>query len=233
MAVLEGFASPARVAALSATLQEHYPDSFAALVPRDHLIVGDQRFAFPVALGPPFEIETLLCDPVLDAVLTPLLGSDWTVESLGVVITSSNADTMRIHRDGRWLFGEAGIDRILPPVALTLSIPLTDLDEVSGRTQFILGSQREPEPNVDDEAFVAVDMPTGSCGLWDFRIVHRAEANHSDGVRALLYATVCRPFFYDHQNFSRTNRKLVIDRATYEALDPAGRSRICRAEFSD
>ena len=234
VAMIEGFAPPERMARLLAQLREAYPETLGSGdAPADHIEVGAERFAFPLPVAAPFDIEDLLFDPALTGLLDTILGDGWVFESLGVVIAKPNATDLRVHRDGNWLFGGTGIDKILPPVALTVAFPLMDFDEVVGRTAFIPRSQREFEILKDPALFVSADQPAGCCCLWDFRIVHRAEQNRSGKVRAMIYATVCRPFFIDHENFRKGNSKVVASRATLERLEKRDRKRLSRAELID
>ena len=234
VAMIEGLASPARMSRLLGQLSSQFPETLATGdAPADHVEVGEERFAFPLPVASPFDIEDLLFAPALTGVLDAILGADWVFESIGVVIAKPGASDLRVHRDGGWLFGGTGFDKIMPPVALTVAFPLMDFDAVVGRTAFIPRSQREFEVRKDPALFVSTDQPAGSCCLWDFRMVHRAEQNRSNRVRAMIYATVCRPFFIDAENFRKGNRKVVVSRASLENLDKPSRKRLSRAELID
>lgn len=234
VAFIDGLAAPERIARLLAQLEQHFPETLGTgAEPNDHIAVGDQRFAFPLPVAAPFDVEDLLFDPALTGVLDTILGDTWVFESIGVVIARPHAVDLRVHRDGNWLFGGTGIDKILPPVALTVAFPLMDFDAAIGRTAFIPRSQREFEILKDPKLFVSADQPAGSCCLWDFRMVHRAEQNTTDRVRAMVYATVCRPFFIDYENFRKGNSKVVASRASLERMDKKDRKRLTRAELID
>ncbi|MFM6932538.1 MAG: phytanoyl-CoA dioxygenase family protein [Novosphingobium sp.] len=234
VAFIDGLAAPERMVRLLAQLQQLFPETLGTgAAPDDHIVVGEERFAFPLPVAPPFDIEDLLFDPALTAVLDAILGDSWVFESLGVVIAKPNATDLRVHRDGNWLFGGTGIDKILPPVALTVAFPLMDFDAEIGRTAFIPRSQREFEILKDPDLFISADQPAGSCCIWDFRMVHRAEQNRSGRVRAMVYATVCRPFFIDYENFRKGNSKVVASRASMERMEKKDRKRLIRAELID
>jgi hypothetical protein len=234
VAFIDGLAAPERMARLLAQLEQLVPETLrTGATPDDHIIVGEERFVFPLPVAAPFDIEDLLFDPALTGVLDAILGDNWVFESLGVVIAKPNATDLRVHRDGNWLFGGTGIDKILPPVALTVAFPLMDFNAEIGRTAFIPRSQREFEILKDPELFVSADQPAGSCCLWDFRMVHRAEQNTTDRVRAMVYATVCRPFFTDYENFRKGNSKVVASRASLERMAKKDRKRLTRAELID
>ena len=57
--------------------------------------------------------------------------------------------------------------------------------------------------------------------------------NRSGKVRAMIYATVCRPFFIDYENFRKGNSKVVASRASLERLEKRDRKRLSRAELID
>ncbi|MEJ6010374.1 phytanoyl-CoA dioxygenase family protein [Novosphingobium aquae] len=204
VAFIDGLAAPERMARLPAQLAEPFPETLGTgAEPDDHISVGDQRFAFPLPVAAPFDVEELLFDPALTGVLDTVLGDTWLFESIGVVIARPHAVDLRVHRDGNWLFGGTGIDKILPPVALTVAFALMDFDAAIGRTAFIPRSQREFEILKDPDLFISADQLAGSCCPWNFRMVHRAEQNTADQVRAMVCAAVCRPFCIDYENLRK------------------------------
>jgi ectoine hydroxylase-related dioxygenase (phytanoyl-CoA dioxygenase family) len=104
---------------------------------------------------------------------------------------------------------------------------------VSGRTAFWPGSHLHRD-DVDLTRFEAPVLDVGSCAIWDFRLRHRGMANKGDKARPLLYLTVCRPFWIDHQNFvPGINAKLLASRAAVDRLQEVDRKRFMRATFVD
>jgi ectoine hydroxylase-related dioxygenase (phytanoyl-CoA dioxygenase family) len=116
------------------------------------------------------------------------------------------------HDDGGTLFRNSGIDRLLPAAAITVGIPLLEMNEVHGTTTLWPGTHRDVNRSralrdrsqnctFKDECIEPV-VREGSCILWDFRLVHAGSPNRSAVPRPLLYLTYCRPWFLDHKNYN-------------------------------
>ncbi|MCB2047771.1 MAG: phytanoyl-CoA dioxygenase family protein [Novosphingobium sp.] len=231
--VLPDMLESERAASLLQHLYDLYPGYVGGDLPYDIKSVGDRRFNAPIRFEPPFECPDFLTNPLLDALLSEILGDDYVVEAFGVISALPGAELQRVHRDGGPLFPEAGFDGILPPSAITVILPLGDMDEHTGCTRFWAGSQRnefidETRPSVTPE------IGAGSFALWDFRTYHRGLANTSDHARPLLYFTACRPFWMDHRNFEKgRNARLLASRASIGRLEEKAAARFVRAEFID
>jgi hypothetical protein len=234
LVVLEDFVAPERAAGLREAIGRTHPAYLGlAPLPEDHFKIGSKRFTAPLVLAPPFDVFDILLDPRLDAIASSQLGENWVFEAFGITCSLPGAKEQGRHRDGSLLFGETGLDRVMPASALTFACPLVDFDAVSGRTGFFPGTQRYDDP-AEDAAPVFLDLPVGACALWDFRILHFGEANRSQAARPMLYATLCRPFWIDHRNFvAWRNAKLLATRMALDALDVGARKRFARAQLID
>lgn len=168
--------------------------------------VGDRRFMITIELAPPFDDQRLITNPWLASVLVDVLGDDYVLESFGVVCSLPGARRQNPHRDGGILFPELGINRLLPTVAVTVAIPLLEMNEINGTTELWLGSHRDFDRDADAEG-VRLVVPEGSCALWDFRLLHGGTENRGSMPRPLLYLTYSRPWFVDHGNFGEKNPK--------------------------
>ena len=222
-----------RIAELLEHLGRHYPRYLDGDLPDDHFEVGNRRFTAPLHFEPPFDCIDFVAHPLVDALLCPFLGQGYVFEAFGLVASLPGAEEQGIHRDGGLLFPDSGLDGLLPPSAVTVAMPLVDMDERSGRTRFWPGSQRLAKRE-EDAPGIAADVPAGSLAMWDFRTFHAGEANRGEHARPMLYFTACRSFWMDHRNFvPGKNAKLQIARSSLDALDETIQSRFVRAEVVD
>jgi ectoine hydroxylase-related dioxygenase (phytanoyl-CoA dioxygenase family) len=149
-----------------------------------------------------------------------MLGEGFVYEAFGMLWVYPHAPAQNRHRDGGVLFPESGIDKILPPSAMTVAIPLVDVTEEWAPTGATPGSHRlEPGASAGEMEPIALDR--GSAAIWDFRVLHAGLANRTDRPRPALYFTVCRPFWADHLNFRKNARaRLIGDPAVIDGLGP-------------
>lgn len=157
----------------------------------------------PSAALPPSEAEAIL------AAVGAILGDGWRVELHGAVVALPGAGEMPWHVDGSHLFPELPIH--LPAHALNLFIPLVDITEDLGPTEFCPGSHfltRGTQPSyiqssVAPESLGYTDrpvraaIPAGAAVLFDFRTLHRAMPNRSGQVRPILYLSCAKHWFRD------------------------------------
>ncbi len=183
----------------------------------DALKVGDRRFMVTPVFEPPFSDPAFYAAGPVLARVRELLGDNCVLGSFGSFLSLAGAKDQRVHRDFPGLFPDVGLDPILPPYAITMVVPLIDVDDVTGTTLYWPRShrQRGGASRCEGTAPVRPHMAMGDCLLMDYRLVHAGSANHSAGPRPVLYNAYCRPWFRDHENYSRQGR-LVVSR---EVLD--------------
>ena len=167
--------------------------------------VGGARFMITVNLEPPFDDPQLFANPCLLPILSAALDESFVVDAFGVICALPSATAQKVHSDGGDLFQRSDIDRLLPATAITVAIPLIEMNEVNGTTALWLGSHRD-KSRASEESTKPI-VREGSCLLWDFRLRHGGTANQGSLPRPLLYLTYCRPWFVDHKNFSEDNPK--------------------------
>jgi ectoine hydroxylase-related dioxygenase (phytanoyl-CoA dioxygenase family) len=161
-------------------------------------------------LEPPFDRRELIANAWLCAVLSTAFESDFVLDACGVVCSLPGASMQHIHQDGGDIFPQAELNRMLPAIAVTVAIPLLEMNDVHGTTALWLGSHRKGRSvNVVQEPGEEPVVQEGSCMLWDYRLQHAGTSNRSSVPRPLLYMTYCRPWFTDHKNY----RRLVALRA--------------------
>ena len=174
----------------------------------DVLKVGDRRYMIPIRISGPFRDPIVYANPFILSVVRESLGLDAILESFGAVVSLSGSETQHVHRDSPVLF-DAGISPLLPAHALTVVIPLIEMNELHGTTAVWPGSHRWK--SFDDK--VVSETPRieiGSCAIWDFRLFHGGTPNHSDMHRPILYLTYARSWYRDPKNFLKEGQRRIL-----------------------
>ena len=193
------------------------------------------RYIVPVRLRGSFSNPAFYANPILLSLFRSLLGPDCILHSLGAVISLPGATEQHIHSDYGPLFEEEPFLRgALPPYALTVAIPLVDIDWLNGPTKIWSGSHRTAlgKESLDQYPRHLVCGPMGSCYFWDYRTLHAGGSNHSDQMRPLLYMAVTRRWFKDYLN----PEQLIIEGEIpdeHRDLFPIPRKRLDDHRFQD
>ena len=96
-----------------------------------NLKVGDKRFMESINIS--FDDFNLICAPKVLQILKGLLGDDLVLNSYTSVISLPGAKDQGLHSDGATLFDDS-IASELPPHAVTVAIPLIDINHECGST---------------------------------------------------------------------------------------------------
>ncbi|TPW21757.1 MAG: hypothetical protein FD126_377 [Elusimicrobia bacterium] len=172
------------------------------------------RYAAVLPFAKPFLDPRFYANPRLHALLGGLLGADYCISSLETVISEPGAGRQHQHVDGPLRFDRlVGARRQpyrgdlsgLPPYAVSLCVPLCDVDEVNGPTAIWLGSHKAAlGPKPPGEAEVArryrlepMAGPFGRAFLFDFRVFHGGMPNDSREPRPLLIMVFTRSWYRD------------------------------------
>ena len=196
----------------------------------DALKVGEGRSMITVTVEPPFSDPRLIANPWLLSILSAVLAPDLVLDAFGVVCSLPGADAQRAHRDGGVLFAGSGLDAMLPAAAVTVALPLLEMNDVHGTTNVSPGSHRDPNAG---EPSVGPVVREGSVVFWDFRVSHAGTPNRSQLARPLLYLTCCRPWFFDHRNYGRPGQvqaHLLASEASLTAMSDRERRLLSRAQ---
>ncbi len=232
-AVFDHACDPRLLGDCGAALERHYPEYLREGEDEGRFRVSQGRFYADVVIDGPFADPRILANPALDPLLRAALGEDYVFEAFGVIVALPGAEEQAPHRDGGLLFPETGIDRMLPPSALTFVLPLVEMNPLHGSTGFWTGSHRpsDADPGPADCAPV---VPVGSAALWDYRVLHKGMENRSTAVRPLVYAVFARRWWIDAGNFAKgRGQKLAVRRAALEGMDAQLRARLMRAVLID
>ncbi len=172
------------------------------------------RYAAVVPFEGPFLSPDFYADGRLRLLLEALLGADYRISSLEAVIARPGACGQHQHIDGPIRFDRRVGGRVrryrgdlsrLPPYAVTLCVPLCDLDELNGSTEIWAGSHksalraRPPGARSVGRDFPAArtDGEFGQAYLFDFRVFHGGRPNLSREPRPLLMFVFTRAWYRD------------------------------------
>lgn len=172
------------------------------------------RYAAVLPFAGPFLDKAFYADPKVLAMVGALLGPDFCISSLETVISEPGAGRQHQHVDGPLRFDRlVGGRKVpyrgdladLPPFAVSLCVPLCDVDAENGPTAIWTGSHREAlRPRPPGEREVARDFPCvpmagpfGGAFLFDFRVFHGGMPNLSREPRPLLIVVFTRSWYRD------------------------------------
>jgi hypothetical protein len=183
---------------------------------------GDGRHLLTVELSGAFSDFRVYANPAVMEILNIVFGEKFVLESFGVVLSLSGAKCQLNHRDGKGLFSPA-LDSLLPPYAVTVGIPLVDMNVEQGTTEIFPNSHRWKESS----SSLFPDVPAGCAIMWDYRTLHRGTENRSDRYRPLLYMTYSKPWWRDLDNFEPVwsdsgpeilRKKVIFGRDFFKAM---------------
>lgn len=217
--VLDQLLSVETIDSLRASVMQRHPEFADKALLTDFQDNGEGRFISAVAISRAVHDSGVLHLPALMALSESALGPAWVVDGFGMLMAFPGCTEQHHHRDGTELFPETKLGAILPPFALTVLIPLVDVDGDNGATAFQPGTHRYPPGEADIEPATAA-LPRGSLIAWNFETLHWGLPNRSDRPRPALYLTLCRPFWTDMTNFGGTARtRLLVDEDVVPLLD--------------
>lgn len=148
---------------------------------------------------------------ILSSIVPNLLGAagwdECKVCSLSLVTSTPGAPDQTWHADG----GHVDLQHHVPCHCLNVFIPLEDVTEELGPTEFRPGSHFHTRNLVPlllaAKARRTLRPPVtpiphrGDAVIFDYRVLHRGRANSSARNRAVLVITVAQPWFKDVLNF--------------------------------
>ena len=172
------------------------------------------RYAAVLPFEGPFLEPQFYANRRLMEILAALLGTTHCIGSLEAVVSLPGSSQQHQHIDGPLRFDRSvGKRRIgfqgdlsdLPPYAVTLCVPLCDLDEINGATAIWAGSHRTAlRARPPGESEILREFPAehmvgdfGRSFLFDYRTFHCGMPNLSREPRPLLMFVFTRSWFRD------------------------------------
>jgi hypothetical protein len=190
---------------------KQYPDAQAT---------GDKRTMVSVALEGVFNSPEFYANPRIYPLLRYLLGPDLIINSISSVVSLPGAPDQRVHRDVPNIYvtelnrsGDFSWLKYVPPYAVTLGIPLVPISKLTGNTRFWPGTHlfnagREHPIHNSGVDFTA---ETGTCVMFDYRVLHAGLANNSDKIRPIMYNVYSRPWYRDHVNYTKQDPIIITE----------------------
>ena len=228
--VLDDLVDPALLDACRHEIMARYPDYDQRDVERD-LGSFPGRYTMPLVIDGILAKRAIFAPPAIRDIGARVLGPEAILESLGLLVSLPGAPDQGVHFDGL-LFGEGQLDRVLPAVALSISMPLVRLDAESGTTAFWRRSHREAFR--DGPPDFAPAVPVGSVVVWDFRTIHSGRANRGTQPRPILFSVHSREWWQEPKRAKAVRyRKLQLARSVYREFGTPMRDFTVRADIID
>lgn len=165
--------------------------------------VGHERWMLSLPFEPPFDAPELFAGSLIYPVLEALLGDDFVLNSYSVVTSFPGSEHQHVHRDHELLFPEdEPTSFAIPPYAITLAIPLVNLNEALGGTAVWPSSHVSSMPILSRlKKPLPLRPQMGTAYLMDYRLLHGGEPNNGHWPRPIIYLVYARPWFSDVCNF--------------------------------
>lgn len=199
--ILEGVYESSFIGEIHKDFMGRYSAYMKPILPRDAHVVGDRRCMIPIEIAGIYNQPYLYAHSLVFYILQGLLGQRFIMAGFGAVTSTPGSDQQHIHRDHEPLFSEDDLERDFPPFALTVVIPLIDMNGMTGSTRFYPGTHRVPREKARLMPFVDPDVPIGSCVIWDYLLYHGGLPNRSEVARPIMYFSYSRAWFRDSVNY--------------------------------
>ena len=227
VAVLDHLVDPVLIELCLSEIEADYPD-FDRVDHERNFGTYKGRHTLPVVVRGSLADPAIFLSHTVGKIAAKLLGVGCQVDSFGLLVSRIGAPDQSSHADAT-LFPGTGVDKILPPYALAVAMPLVAMDEVSGTTAFWRGSHHRQASG--DHDFVPIVQP-GSLLVWDFRTHHCGLANNGNRMRLVLFSVVSRGWWVEeHPRIATLYRKFRVGRSVHASLSSEAQYRIHRAEL--
>jgi hypothetical protein len=172
-----------------------------------------------------YQIPTI--QPLLDE-LSSIIPSLLHVNSMedvtidySMIVSTPHAAPQGWHSDG----DHYRLDEHMPCHVLNVFIPLADITEAKGPTEFfpsshfhtrVEGGVRIRSDELKPPVAPLLDM--GDISIFDYRVIHRGKENRSDSSRPVLVLTLSQKWFHDAKNWPERS---LFDEALPKKVDPS------------
>jgi len=226
---LQNILSPKFIKTLHASFIKRHRHYFYDRKFRDALPLGDKRLQITVKLQTPFNTPLLYANPLVFPIIKQILGVDCILGAFGAAVSLPGAEDQSVHKDYPRLFHQP-VDTLIPSFAISMMIPLVNLNDINGTTRVWRGSNIASDEGIKCIQSEDPHVPIGSCYLLDYKLLHQGTANRSKKVRPILYNTYCRPWFRDSINF-RIQPTVQTSSKEYKKVSEAHRGLFSIAEI--
>lgn len=193
--------------------------------------LGERRHHYILEIHRAFNTPDFYANRFVYGTAAACMDNDFMLATAAVAYAEPGAPEQYVHRDQNVLFASERLNGVLPPVSLTVSIPLVATGEVVGGTEFAVGTHRLGTIP-DNPRFTKVPTEPGDCLLWDSRLVHRGCANPGNAFRPIVLLYYQRPWFFNFLNYEK-DCEIKITRENLASVPAAYRSLFdwCHALF--
>jgi len=195
----------------------------------DALPLGNKRLQITVKLQAPFNTPRIYANPLVFPIIKHILGPDCILGAFGAAVSLPGAEDQSVHKDYPRLFDKA-VQPLIPTFAISMMIPLVNLNDISGTTRIWRGSNIASDEAIESIESEDPHVPIGSCYIFDYKLLHQGTANRSKKVRPILYNTYSRPWFRDSINF-RIQPNVQTSSKEYKKVAEAHRGLFATAEI--
>jgi ectoine hydroxylase-related dioxygenase (phytanoyl-CoA dioxygenase family) len=212
--VIEGALDPALLERLQARVVEQAQGERAAGCAHLEWQGANQRIWFLLNKGRVF--QDLLLHPLVEEMMSHLLGRSFLLSSLSANIAGRGGAEMVLHSD------QGYISFPTPrPVVANIAWMLSDFTADNGATLVVPGSHLRDDVIARDglpagTSAVAVEGPAGSALVFDGRLWHGTGRNVTDELRYAILSYHCRPFIRQQENPFLTLDPDVIEQFSEE-----------------
>jgi tetratricopeptide (TPR) repeat protein len=202
------------------TLRKAFLEKYAVYLKDQHhadaLRVGDKRFMITLDFEVPFNSPELYGNNLITPIIDQILGPKKILGSLTSVVSLPGSKSQSLHKDHPALFTEKDFSST-PSFAVTMIVPLIDLNASTGGTRFVKGSHLCSSEQASGMDYQDTDVPAGACFLMDYRLSHRGRPNRSEIERPILSIVYHRPWFRDYVNYEK-QPPLSLSHAQFEQI---------------
>jgi ectoine hydroxylase-related dioxygenase (phytanoyl-CoA dioxygenase family) len=167
----------------------------------DALRIGDKRFQITLQMKEPFNSPALYGNELVLPLMKRLLGRQCILGCFTSAMSLPGSTDQRLHKDHKHLFHDDPEESKLPSFAITMMVPLVDLDEHVGTTRLKKGTHKLSSEQSRAMPYQTPLIKRGDCYLMDYRASHHGQANRSNTPRPIVSLVYQRPWFRDFMNF--------------------------------
>ncbi|MCE2746041.1 MAG: SAM-dependent methyltransferase [Burkholderiales bacterium] len=159
--------------------------------------VGNKRYTFPVRVVEPFNNPSLFANETMVKVLEESMGQRPIINAYGAVVTYPGANSQHVHREHPLLFTKDEHNCMLPNYAVTVLIPLVDLNPTLGGTQLWPRTHTTGLDASQEGPATVLYAQKGDALMFDYRTFHGGMPCLAGELRVVLFITYSVPWFRD------------------------------------
>ncbi|ASJ73131.1 phytanoyl-CoA dioxygenase family protein [Granulosicoccus antarcticus] len=221
--ILKSVFEPSLLSQCHQVFSERYQAYLTDQRHKDALRIGDKRFQITIDITKPFNDPALYGNGLTLPLMKDILGEACILGCFTSAMSLPGSKDQRLHKDHKALFHDDPQSVSEPSFAVTMMVPLVDLNERVGTTRVKKGSHTRTSDRSKGMPWQTPFVSVGDCYLMDYRLSHHGQANQSDKPRPILSLVYQRPWFRDYINF-HNQPSLRLSSDEYEQVPAALKS---------